>query len=469
MKLKIFFFVISIFLLLNDLRANTCVASLRTNQSRESFDSFIQNSKILKLFPPTFFTQKLYFSSDSSASFSFGLEGELNSQSHPNLVKYYRPVDIPSELWNPLVLEDKIELARRIERANFLMTKGSKAYSLQPDTLHDDLLASLLPRTLDFEGNGNVEINGTIYYTLFDLYKALSDLSDLFGPLFFQSHVVWPTRALKGIAGYTAFSADEAQLDVLERGWNLRKQRDPSKNFLHSSLGPITEEDMNRYRSMELAMNANLPMLDGGKSRVVYATVPRDDAYGSGSSGYELRTHNKRWQNLFEDTAQLSLLIQTKTIEDFELFSDPAALKNDTLEDYMAATDQAGLWTRKQREYYYLLSHEIVSMVSRNIAWGGAYPTLRFYWPLRDWSKHPIFANLPVTEKEKALRRVHSASRKYFKALVGLATIEYKEKESLRLWQHIIANWAHEAELYQYFAQFKEEQVRKALSHFDSH
>jgi hypothetical protein len=173
-----------------------------------------------------------YVGGDSNRLITFGLEAELNTRENPNIVLDYRHPDYSDAARLRLSFDERVAMGiQRDKKFGLSMTRV--AY------VKLKTAPSYLPERLEYEGDGNFEINGLIFKKLNDARDFIELLNNRYGPSSIQGHVAFLNQEMVGASGYAIFSADRAQLSSLSRNYQLHLKDPafkPAKNLLHHSI-----------------------------------------------------------------------------------------------------------------------------------------------------------------------------------------------------------------------------------------
>ncbi|MBI5631493.1 MAG: hypothetical protein HY921_11480 [Elusimicrobia bacterium] len=201
-----------------------------------------------------------------------------------------------------------------------------------------------------------------------------------------------------------------------------------------------------------------------GSARLSYAPVFRDDIYPEGYKGHEFRQFHKRDEELLSAMDEFSrILAVSGDLTPFEPFAEIKLLSPDLPAQRARELDifiDAAAW----RDFFQRIGEAAEEKIKRSvlnpsIRIGAAPLAERFFYPLRDWSRHPVIQNLPPTEKPQALLRIERASRGFIRRVNSLVERERDGGASseglIEPLQTAVARWGYEANLSEYFQTFK--------------
>ncbi len=391
---------------------------------------------------------------ESPSELAYGLEAEINITENPNIINYYRPVEISESDWRTYSREKKLQIAKESEaNARYAYHKVIyKKLSTSPEFLQD---------TLESEGNGNVELNGFVfnYYSEYRIARLL--LENTIGVASLQAHVSLAGKrldALEGSAGYSIFSADMAQFTSLEVGFQKYLgeplKRTPGLNLSNYSLGPLSDRDRQMYINNEERALSRRDLLKLGTSRIVYGSILRGDIYGPSRVGFELRQFHKRGKPIDEHVFELrNLLLSDAGLGQFKKFENSPLISTEIFteipfnESSRLGRRPWGQFVEKVREFYdkdpdfYLFDFP---------EGGGAPISQRFLLPLRALELHPLILELPKRQKESMHIRIELARSNYIKRVEKYIELSNSSSnaqidgDTIRGLQIAISQWAFE-------------------------
>ncbi len=407
---------------------------------------------------------------ESPNELGYGLEAEINIIENPNIINYYRPVEISESDWLAYSQEKKLQIAK-VSEANARYAYHKVIYkklSTSPEFLQD---------TLESEGNGNVELNGYVfdYFSEYRIARLL--LEDTIGVASLQAHVSLAGKrfdALEGSAGYSIFSADMAQFTSLEAGFQKYLSdplsRTPGLNLSNYSLGPLSDRDRKMYINNEERALNRLDLLKLGTSRIVYGSVLRGDIYGSSRVGFELRQFHKRGKSLDEHVFELrNLLLSDAGLGQFKKFENSPLIGTDIFTE-IAFNESS----RLGRKPWGKLVEEIKQFYSRDPDFylfdfpeGGGTPiSQRFLLPLRALELHPLILELPKQQRESINKRIELARSNYINRVEKYIELSNSGSnpqigaDTIRGLQIIISQWAFELGIGELFSNHWKNTVR---------
>ncbi len=384
---------------------------------------------------------------------SFGLEAEMNVRENPDIVMDYRVDSFSEEDWLPMDRQARIQAALERQRRN--PDKGERIF-IKLSGASGELPAELLN-----EGDGNVEMNGMVFRSYADLERYVRDLFRRYGPSSLQAHVAYKDfDRVEGVAGYVVFEADAAQLKTLERNYTrfLADTRIiPGKNLPHHSLGPLGEDDRRLFARFELRALRGKSIGAPGNSRTTYAPVFRDDIYPDGYRGHEFRQFHKRADELLAAVDGFSAhLNNSGDLRPFKPFSEVRQIAAD-LPAARAQEVGVEIDKRKWRKFFGRVGQKITALNSPLVT-GGAPPSERFFYPLKDWKNHPLVRELPEPERTQARARIGTATREFLltiDALVNHSDYTPIYQSVLNQLQTAVAKWAYDTALSDHFETFR--------------
>jgi peptide deformylase len=391
---------------------------------------------------------------DQNKPLSFGLESELNIRENPNLVDDYRLHFFSEEAWLGLSREDRIRVARDEEEKRH--HKGDpflKKLSGAPKALPARLLA---------EGDGNCEMNGMVFSTFDELRAFVGYLDERYGPSSLQGHVAYKNHdALEGVAGWVVFEADAAQLKTLEKNFErylTDPKVTPGKNLSHHSLGPLGEDDRKLFLRFEARARKGKRVGEPGNSRITYAPVFRDDIYPEGVRGHEFRQFHKRSAELLAAMDDFSSYLQNSgDLSPFAPFAEQRLISARLPAERAKAL---GLPIEKRAwAKFFSAAGDFIDGKHPTLVKGGAHLSERFFFPLRDWGRHPVVEGLPEPLRSQTRERVEQATRAFLLE-AGAIVSDYQKRsvddQALRQLQIASARWASEARLGELMAEFRQ-------------
>ena len=436
-----------------------------------------------------------FFKSDPKNQLSFGLEAEINMRENPRVALFYRTPDLSEADWLVLPEANRIQLATEHNLKNLKAKKDTLAFvklSGSPE---------VLPKTLTFEGNGNFEIHGQVFNTIFEAQEYIHLVTELFGKASWQGHVAFSNEPAVGAAGYAIFESDLAALSKLETGFNRLQTNPnfwPAKSFVHNSLGPLDELDRVVYIDSERQIGLGADISRGGKARTVMGTNFRGDTYGKGKSGFEVRSFHKDSMALIENMNQLAHILESGNLSQFSSFARMELIEPTLAEKYVGRKNLS--LNKDNWNAFFKNISRFIHKDEDNILVGGAPYAERFFFPLREWSNHPALLALEPIELDRARGRIEKATKKYFKAIDEMTLSHFNtlalsagalspaigifrklknhlnktkfkqvDSESVRQLLVALANWGHESGLDPILKSFKSRSFALAPQLPDDH
>ena len=380
---------------------------------------------------------------------TFGLEVEVSIRENPKIVNDYRPANVREEEWKNTPFDKRVKTAREWEDRNLKI-----AHKILFEKMKD--ADPELPDKLESEGDGNFEFNGFVFKTQSDLKLFVERFVQRYGRGAMQAHVAYPQTPIKGTVGYVVFESDAAQFDTFDRNY-ARYLKDktvtPAKNLVHHSQGPLGEADRLKFEYLEGQVALGASIGDPVASRVTNAPVFRGGSYPRGIVGHEIRQFHKRYEELLASTDQLSHELESKSgLERYHPFSSVSLIQGDLPEkralEFNIAID-AGLWNA-----YFSKTEGLIKQY-KNLMYGGAPVSQRFFFPLRDWSHYPLIEQLPAAEKTLFRARIKAATVLYLKEVNSIVKSGKLDADTIRHLQILNAKWGSETEVSQLFQKFR--------------
>jgi hypothetical protein len=402
--------------------------------------------------------KKQYFGGDESMPLSYGLEFELKLSENPAILNSYRVKGYTEEQWFAMPVEKRLSIAKEAQKN-------------QNDIDHFLLRLSnanpKLPEGLFIEPHGTIEGNDMIFDNLGDFNDLLSYFVEHFEAASFQSHVVLDARAeLDGLAGYTVFEYDRAQLASLENGYK-RYLKDntkiPAQNLTHHSLGPIDETIAERIKVYEENLADGVTDFKTQGTKAVFAPNFRVNyPYGEGKMGFELRQFHKRDRHLFDAMAKLANDLENYgNLSHYKDFSETPQTSIKTMRTVLA---EYGIPEDKMDDFelfFISLNDEIVKSIKAvGGARGGATLENRLLYPLRDWKNHPVKNILSEDEVSEFLKITDREQRRFITEIESLMD-EYGvmdvNEDALKKVQVLISSWSEKSDYSKFFQRFSDE------------
>jgi len=419
-----------------------------TDREKKLVRNFIGRDIILSPNVAKHLYKKNYLAGDESLPLSYGLEFELTLKENPMIVNSYRVKNISEDKWFSLSLDERLSLAKEAQKN-------------QNDIDHFLIRLSnanpKLPEGLFIEPHGTIEGNDMVFDNLGDFRELLTYFVEHFGGASFQSHVVMDSRSsLDGLAGYTLFEYDRAQLVGLERGYRRylsNNSKTPGMNLIHHSLGPIDQDIANKVMKYEQNLAAGTDDFKTQGTKAVFAPNFRVNyPYGEGKMGFELRQFHNRDNSLFDAMVVLADdLEQYGSLDRFKGFDQSSHASMETLRSQLDDLGHSSDDIDDVELFLLSLGEEIVkSIKSVGGARGGASLDNRLLLPLRDWKNHPILESIDGDVRDGILKDIHSEQAKFAKQVLELAReydITEVNEEALKKVQVLIGRWAQDTNL----------------------
>lgn len=396
--------------------------------------------------------KKQYFGADESLPLSYGLEFELKLSENPAIVNSYRVKTIPEEQWHQLSFEKRLELAKEAQKNQ----DDVEHFLVRLSSAHPKL-----PEGLFIEPHGTIEGNDMIFDNLGDFNDLLTYFVEHFGAASFQSHVVMDARMqLDGLAGYTIFEYDRAQLASLENGFKRYLKdntKTPSQNLIHHSLGPIDETIASRIQVYEDNLADGVTDFKTAGTKAVFAPNFRVNyPYGEGKMGFELRQFHKRDRHLFDAMVKLAGDLENYGgLDHYKKFSETPQTSIKTMRNILEQYDISPDKMDDFELFFISLNDEITKEVKRvGGARSGATLENRLLYPLRDWKNHPVKEVLSENELATYMARTDTAQKRFIREIeklmdeVGVMDVN---EETLKKVQVLIASWAQESKYSEFF------------------
>ena len=402
--------------------------------------------------------QKQFFGGDESMPISYGLEFELTLKENPAILNSYRVKGYTEEDWYKLSLEDRLVIAK-------------KAQIGQDDIDHFLLRLSnanpKLPEGLFVEPHGTIEGNDMVFDNLGDFHDLLTYFTEHFEAASFQSHVVFEARSeLEGLAGYTIFEYDRAQIAALENGYRSYlkdESRTPAKNLIHHSLGPIDETIASKIVSYEENLaSGNIDFRSQGTKAVFAPNFRVGTPYGEKKMGFELRQFHKRGAQMFDASAKLSNDLQNYgNLAHYKEFSETPQTSISTMREVLTGYGIPDDKLDDFELFFISLGDEITKDIKKvQGARGGATLENRLLYPLRDWMNHPVKSALNDSELLEFQTKTKVAQEEFIDEVLKLMTkydVTEVNEEALKSVQVLIASWSQKADYSKFFHKFSSE------------
>ena len=360
-----------------------------------------------------------YVEGNPSRRVTFGIESEMSFVENPGFLKDYKVIGYTDEDWNKLSLDKRLEVAKKAKESI-----GWKKPFLEK-LPHAD---KRLPKIVINEIDGRFEINGLIFSNLDEAKDFVNFIERRYGKSSLQGHVVRDNKTpFSGSSGYTVFNADYAQINALERNFDIYSKNPdfvPARNLSHHSLGPLSDANLKMYRKMEKSVGKKkgASNVERGGHRVVYAPVMRSKPYYDGMVGFELRQFHKRGEALLEDMADLAGELQRKGgLEKYEVYARHRLVHKDLPQERakdFGITLSKGWHTTfsRPKSLFTAVGNKMKSRFP-GVIYGGASVENRFFFPLRDWKEYPAVKSLDETARSVAVERVEAATKRYLLTL----------------------------------------------------
>jgi hypothetical protein len=423
-------------------------------------------------------------------SLLFGLEVEYIPSQWRAILEDYRPHFMGETEWLNLEFQQ-----RSATFSKYIQSKGKKA------EFHRTMRAPIwLPSVIFGENNGNLEINRLLFNSFEEVKKSVAQFESRYGVGSYQGHVSFPTGlAASGLAGYTIFESDLAQLKTLERNYILYQKNstfDLARNLYHPTLGPLGVLDQKKIVEAEARVlsGRSAPL---GLTRTTYAPVFRlineNDSLFIGSPlagspftsppitsfslnlnlnhNFFCRTSKTRGRIAFEFRqfhsrsndllgAMQEFAEDVVEVEGLEKWSEFANVR---LIDRSAAVTKLlelkfGYQVERVAQLVDNLSKYINSINHSKMRVGGAYPAgERVLFPLRDWGNHPAITGYPDwSERLAAQSRISMATRAFARDLGALASMSVVVDEQMaKEIKVLVARWAFDAKIATLLKEYK--------------
>lgn len=411
--------------------------------------------------------RKRYLGGDYNIPITFGLEVELLLKDNPNIVKFYKVEGYEDSVWAALSIDEKLKISQKaIDKADayeeiFIKLPGGHAK---------------LPDTIFVEGHKTIEANGIIFDSIGETEDFLKYFSENIGRGSFQGHVAYKDYSkVDGVTGYIIFESDLAQLDNLERGYSRYLGDNsiiPSKSLVHHSLGPLSEDERLLFMVYEDAVNSgeakNIKERIGNAKTILGPNFRPGRPYPEGFVGYEHRQYHKRFEDLLQgmdyQSRELEVTAGLKRYADFgELEQIDDAHLERNIKDYNLGFDVDDI------SLFFITAGEIIHKRSESheMALGGAKGENRFFFPLKDWTNHPIVQKLPKGERSKVKKKIQASTTSFLEdvnKLVKNTDLDNIDDKTLIELQILNAKWGNEVNLSKYFRTYRQEVMNEVTA-----
>jgi hypothetical protein len=403
--------------------------------------------------------KRKFFNGDDELPLSYGVEFEFKVQENPQIVNSYRVADISQDDWVKMSLQERVDEALKAKR---------NADDINHILVRMDFADQRLPKGLFVEPHGTMEGNDMVFDNLGDYKEFMDFFVENFGRASFQSHVVFPSKVeLNGLAGYTTFEFDRAQLKTLERGFERYLDNEkfiPAQNLIHHSLGPVDEKISHSLQGYEDNLaNGNFDFVAHGTKAVYAPNFRIGSPYGKGLMGFELRQFHKRDQDMVSAVSQLANDLETYgSLSHYKKFDEASHVSLDEMRRVFSNGDEFQLDDDSvdNIELFFLSLSDVIKERIKKVggARTGASVDVRLLYPLRDWAEHPIISNIENSiERDEVLERILNAQMDFTMALEKVANkyeVTEVTNEALSEVQVLIAKWASEVKLSELFEKY---------------
>jgi hypothetical protein len=449
----------------DDVQRNRVASQIKRNETLSVDDlsivkRYIEPSLYLKKVTKNRSYRKRYLGGDYNIPITFGLEVELLLKDNPNILKFYKVEGYDDRAWSALTIEQRVTISQKaIDKADpyeevFLKLPGA----------HEKL-----PKTIFVEGHKTIEANGMIFDSVGEIEDFLKYFSDNIGRGSFQGHVAYKDLSkVDGVTGYIIFESDFAQLQNLERGYTRFLSDSnvvPSKSLVHHSLGPLSEDERLLFMVYEDAVNAatakDIKERIGNAKTILGPNFRPGRPYPEGFVGYEHRQYHKRYEDLVQGMDYQSRELEVNAgLKRYIDFGEEEQIDNSHLAkkvaEYKLGIDVDDM------ELFFITAGELITKKSEShgMALGGAKGENRFFFPLKDWSNHPILKNLPKEDKASAKKAIKKATISFLEdvnKLVKSTDLDDVGDDTLRELQILNAKWGSEVNLSAYFSSYRKE------------